>query len=438
MTEEQQVRLLQALAEMDAAPLAAESPEVCAYIAREDLDLEARAALLDRFYQDHVFTEYLGYNLEAHLLYSTADQEKMARFAGSMAASALNRIWASAADSTTVEPDTTLLFLESVFNKGNVSIATAMAEGIDDILAAHPLNLVPFLAPASSYPRAILLDAMQTCITLGVFLEKKEGANWFELTQNTATFFERTHIWLFDGGALSAEHLENLECLFNAIPISLHGIMVLHFPEHTGVGVEETTLRVPGISLNIPAIEMDILRELPVFTEDTPPAFIPEFTAVLLESLSRAVHTRQFGLRPDLYRHMQTFFSLMDTRPAPEFLSFFPPQLAHHTPEERMAYLGYLWLANSRTLLETAVSEVEQRQARSLLFALLLEADIWSETKDATLLFRTNPAGVLFTERTALRRGGAAPDTLHVNGIALSGKIWQYELGDMIGTPLGR
>jgi len=436
MTEEQQVRLLQALSGMSAAPLAAESREVCEHVAREDLDLEARTAFLDRFYQDHVFTEHLGYNLENHILYSTADQGKMARFAGSVAAAALRNLWESAALAG-VKPNGALPFLESVFNKGTVSIRDAVTSGIQDVLGAHPLELASFLTPAAPHPLEATLEAMQSCITLGVYATKKEYAAWFKLPDTTATFFDRTRVWLFDGQTLSSEHRASLESLFAGIPVSLHGVIALQLPESTGFSAENTTLRVPGISLDVPLIAMEVLRELPVYDENAPLTVIPEFTGITLERLSAAVHTRQFGLRPDVYQRMRTFFTIMEARPDPALLSIFPPEVFRLSPEERMAYLGYLWLANSRRLLETAITQVEQQQARPPLYALLLEADIWSELSDATLLFRTNPAGVLTNEKAALRRGGAS-GALHVNGIAFSGRIWQYEMGDLAGMPVVR
>lgn len=436
MTEEQQVRLLQALSGMSDAPLAAESREVCEHVAREDLDLEARVAFLDRFYQDHVFTEHLGYNLENHILYSTADQGKMARFAGSAAAVALRHLWESAA-SAGVKPSAALPFLESVFNKGTAPVRDALALGIHDVLGAHPLELASFLTPTVPHPPETALEAMQSCITLGVYATKKEHAAWFILPDATATFFDHTRVWLFDGQMLSPEHLASLESLFAGIPVSLHGVIALQLPESTGFSAENTTLRIPGISLDIPLIAMEVLRELPVYAENTPLTVIPEFTGVVLERLSAAVHTRQFGLRPDVYQRMWTFFTIMEARPDPALLSIFPPEVFRLSPEERMAYLGYLWLANSRRLLETALTLVEQQQARPPLYALLLEADIWSELSDATLLFRTNPAGMLTAEKTALRRSGV-PGALHVNGIAFSGRIWQYEMGDLAGTPAVR
>ena len=97
-----------------------------------------------------------------------------------------------------------------------------------------------------------------------------------------------------------------------------------------------------------------------------------------------------------------------------------------------MNYLGYLWLLNSHYLLEWGITEVELMQARPLMFTLLLEADVWSGLEDTTSLFLANTEGKLLLEKTALRRTGP-PGSMYVNGIAFSGRIYQYDMEDLAG-----
>lgn len=433
LTEEQQGRLLEALTAMGAAPLEAQSGELCDYVMRDTLDLASHRALFDQFFSGQAFTQHHAYNLEAHLHYSTADKEKMARFAGAFAASALLHAW-QRAESSGITPLVSLPFLESLFNKGVENITAALATGIEDVLGEQVLNLAPFLTLKTPYARGTVLEAMQTCITLGAFSEKEGMTSWIKTPETTDDFFKRTKVWLFDGGALQPPQLASLESLFSTLPATLHGIIILHVPEITGFSAEDPSLlRVPGLSLDIPQISMERMRNLSLYPPGARMTPIPEFTAVILERLAAAIQTHQFNQRPDLHGRIQYFFSLLTSRPDPVFASLFPPNLAYGTPEERMAYLVFYWLANSQLLLEPALNQAEQ-QIRAPLFSLLLAADLFSESGDTTLLFKTSPTGILFSEKTALRRVGLAPGITYVNGIAVSEQLWHYEMGDMVRT----
>ena len=434
LTEEQQGRLLQALSAMCAAPLAAESREICDYVMREELDLQDRISLFDQFFAGQAFTAHHAYNLEAHLHYATADKERMARFAGGFAASSLRHAW-QRAETAGITPLPALPFLESIFNKGVSNVTEALASGIEDILGSQAVNLAPFLTLDTLHSRETVIEAMQTCITLGVFSTKHNSAAWIVSPKNTADFYENTKVWLFDANLLRPEHLTSLESLFSSVPATLHGIITLFVPEATGFSAADTSrFRIPGTSLDIPLIDMEPMRDLSMYPAGALMRPIPEFTATVLERLATTIQTHQLQQRPDLRERVHHFFTLMTARADPTVVSLFPPDFAYRTPEERMAYLGFYWLANSHALLETAVAQAEQG-VRAPLFALLLEADLCSEQGDTAPLFRVNPTGVLFSEKTALRRVPHGPGLTHVNGIAFLSRLWQYDMADLVRIP---
>lgn len=432
-TEEQKAALLKTLEELGAAPLPTESPGLCEYLTRDDLDLQARLSVFDEFFAGHTFTDQHGFNLDAHLQYSSADKKQLARFAGAFAARSVKHTLTFAAGTSPV-PLRALPFLEVLFNRGPAEISEAVASGIQDALAGDPLDLVPFFNVDAPYPRESVADAMQTCLTLGAFLGERDASAWLETPPDTAAFRKRTGVWLFDGGTLTPEHLISLESLFTAVSRTVHGVVAIHVPEMTGFGANDPLLRVPGLSMDLIAVDMGALRTLPENYPGEPPKTIPEFTALALERLASAIQIHQFALRPDLYQRTRFFFSLMTEKPDPVFTSLFPPEVAYGTMEERMAYLGYLWLINSQARLEAAINQAEQYHARAPLFALLLVADIHSGLADAAPLFKTSPNGLLLAEKTALRRQGPSAANMHVNGIAVGGRIWQYEMGDLAGT----
>lgn len=436
MTEEQKAVLLKTLDELGAAPLPAESTALCEYVMLEDMDLPARVSVLDEFFANHVFTDQHGFNLDAHLQYASADKKRLARFAGAFAARSIRHALVLSAGGSPV-PLRALPFLEVVFNRGSAEITEALASGIQDALSEQSLGLLPFLMPDTAYPREAIANAMQTCLTLGTFLGERDSSAWLETPPDTAAFHKRTGVWLFDGGALTPEHLVCLESLFTAVPKALHDLVVVHVPEATGFGTNDPLLRVPGMAMDLIAVDLGVLRELPKNHPDDPVRTIPEFAAFTLERLAFVVQTRQFTRRPDLYQRSNFFFSLMTQKPDPAFTAIFPPEISYGTMEQRLGYLGYLWLTNSQARLEAAINQAEQLQARAALYAFLLIADIYSGLADTTSLFKANPAGLLIAEKTALRRQGASAQSMYVNGIAVGGRIWQYDMGDMAGvTPV--
>ena len=432
VTEEQKAVLLKTLDELGLAPLPAESAALCEYVMQEDLDLRARVSVLDEFFVSHVFTEQHGYNLDAHLQYSSVDKKRLARCAGAFSGRSVRHALTSSAGGSPV-PLRALPFLEAVFNRGPAEITEAVASGLQDALSEQPLSLLPFLAPDTPYPREAIADAMQTCLTLGAFLGERDSGAWLETPTDTAAFHKRTGVWLFDGSALAPEHLVCLESLFTSVPKALHALVAVHVPEATGFSTNDPLLRVPGMSIDLSPVDLGLLRDLPENHPGETVRTIPEFTALTLERLAFVVQTRQLTQRPDLYQRCNFFFSLMTQKADPTFTMLFPPEIVYGTMEQRLAYLGYLWLTNSQARLEAAVNQAEQQRARAALYAFLLIADIYSGLADTAPLFKISPTGMLIAEKTALRRQGTSAQSMHINGIAVGGRIWQYDMGDMAG-----
>ena len=431
LTEEQEKRLFDALVVMGTAPMTEESRELCEYVMREGLDVEHRASFLERFLTAHPFNANHAFNLEAHTRYSTVDRERMARFAGAFAAAGLRANWLQF-ESTGAMPQFPLLFLESVFNTAAPEMREAFAQGIQDVLGQRKLFFSPLFALNTPYPGEMIHEAMQACITLGVFAKENKIGAWLDIPKNMEELFVRTGVWLFDGGVLGSEYYLVLESVFTAIPSSLHGINVLHLTEATGFTAVETSLRSPGLAIDIPLVDMMVLRETLLFPGALGVVPVPEFTATVLERVVGAVQATQFRLRSDLGQRAAAFMNRMAGAPDSAFAAFFPPEILQTAPPMTFNYLCLLWLVNSQRLLEAAITLAEQ-QGRTPLYAVLLVADLFSNREDTTVLLRTSPTGVLFGSRTALRRASLTPDISYVNGIALSGRIWQYEMGDLAG-----
>jgi hypothetical protein len=419
-------QLLKSLTTLGESPLEEELPPFCDYVMEEPLELAARLEGIVRFYETGSFTEHHGGNLYAHIRYSTVDSHKMARFAGSFAAAGLRHYWDQVLAGAAPVPMPILSFLESLYNDTSEELRKSLATGIEDVLGKQPLPLNSMLSMEKTPPAPLMLDAMQHCITLGACAIGFDLLRWIDLPRTPALFYKRTGIWLFGGERLNAEQLKSMESIFGVLPLSLHGFAVAFVPEGLGFGGAETALRIPGYSLQVPLVPMEMHRDLSVLPPFLPLTGIPEFTAQLLEQTAEAITRLQLMKRPDL---IQRCFQILDwekRRPDAGLDAIIPESLAIASSDRQLMHLVYLWLINSDAWLEAALALTEMNQSAPFL-ALLLTADLFSEGGDHSQLVHTTPGGKLFTEQTTLRRTDWPGTGYAVTAIALRGKLWHYQ-----------
>ncbi len=425
---EQRERLLQALAELGAAPMTQESEYLRELVMRESVDIAARVDTFDAFFTSHPFTEYHASNLEAHIVHGTSDPERMARFAGAFSAAALRFYWENVAEGVAA-PASALFFLEQIYTANQETIVASVANGIDDALQGRPVPVAQHLRADSLSPPEAVADAMQCCITLGVFKGERVIDRWLILPTNTARFVNAAEgVWLFDGDVLSEAHKNSLESLFKAIPPALHGVAALFVPDAIQISAASAPLRLPGMALDMPLMQLDIMRDMSEQPPYVPQPPVPEFTLMALEQVMRAVIATRLPTRGDLAQRAAVVMRLAAAMPDAPTAQLTPPNiLLSGAPDAFLAYLGVLWLVNAEAVLEAAIMLAEEG-AREPLYALFLVADLCSMDGDATLLFRTTPNGTLTASETALRRMYLTPTVSYVNGIALGGRIWQYDM----------
>ena len=429
----QQERLLQVLSDLGVAPVAQESEFLKNHVMQDGVDLAARMAIFTSFLEKHPFTEHHAANLASHITFGTADRQRMARFAGAFAATAVRLYWESNPVQSTLAPTQALLFLERLFITGDEAVNNAIAEGINDTLKGNPVALEEHLtAAATSAERYV--DAMQSCVSLGVFRGDRSAETWFTLPRRMTDFVDATGIWLLDNGALSEAHVTCLQNIFKAIPQPMHAVSALYVPQAVPFSAASSPLRLPGIALDIPVIPEEMQRDLFVMPPYVPQPPLPEFMMLALEQAMKAVVATNLPGRPDLMQRtaavMRTAVSLPDS-PVAELA---PPEIMMATPDVFLIYLGTLWLANSEALLEAAILLAEQGNT-SPLYTVLLVADLFSRQGDATLLFRASPMGTFSASETALRRMFITPTAGYVNGIAVGGRIWQYDMSGIVALP---
>lgn len=425
--------LLQELSNLGAAPLAQESEFLKNHVMQDGTNFSARVQVLEEFLAKHPFTENHGANLSSHIAYGTADRARMARFAAAFAAAAVRLYWENPAQAEESSLSQPLLMLERIFIAADETVNTAVGEGISDALKDKPVKLRAYMSVETSTPEQYA-RALQCCISLGVFKGVRPAAAWMELPERTAGFVDDTGVWLFDNGVLSEAHVACLQNIFKNIPRALHNVSVLFVPEVIPFSAAASPLRLPGVSLDIPVVPEEMMRDLSVMPPYVALPPLPEFMVLALEQVMKAMVAVNLPRRPDLMQRaaaiMRAAIALPDT-PAAQMA---PPEVMMEAPDILLAYLGVLWLANSEALLDAAIGVAEQGSPAPL-YMLLLVADLFSQQADTTLLFRTTPMGTLSASETALRRMFITPQVSYVNGIAVGGRLWQYDMSGIAALP---
>lgn len=425
--------LLQELSNLGAAPLAQESEFLKNHVMQDGTDFAARVQVFEEFLARHPFTENHGTNLSSHIAYGTADRARMARFAAAFAAAAIRLYWENPAQAEESSLSQPLLLLERIFIAADETVNMAVGEGINDALKDKPVKLRAYMTMEASTPEQYA-RALQCCISLGVFKGARPAAAWLEVPERTAGFIDGTGVWLFDNGVLPEAHVACLQNIFKNIPRAMHNVCALFVPEVIPFSAAASPLRLPGGALDIPVVPEEMMRDMSVMPPYVALPPLPEFMALALEQAMKAVVAVNLPRRPDIIQRTAAIMRAAIALPDTPVAQMAPPEVMMGTPDILLAYLGALWLANSEALLEAAIAAAEQGNPAPL-YMLLLVADLFSIQGDTTLLFRATPMGTLSASETALRRVFFTPQVSYVNGIAVGGRLWQYDMSGIAALP---
>ncbi|HRZ16335.1 MAG TPA: hypothetical protein P5141_02125, partial [Candidatus Hydrogenedentes bacterium] len=100
-------------------------------------------------------------------------------------------------------------------------------------------------------------------------------------------------------------------------------------------------------------------------------------------------------------------------------------------PGDFYAALGALWMVNSRLMLDAAATLFDAGEFEPVA-AVLLVADLYSNGGDTTLLFQTNPSGVVSSQQAALRRAVLPSGRPYVTGAASGRGMLYFDLQELL------
>lgn len=344
------------------------------------------------------------------------------------------------------EFDAALAWIEGVM-VSSAPVAAEVRAGMEPLLRVKPLNLCAPPAPPPATPpspdtagtvsptpqaeagtplpadRFAGASAMQAAVTLGLLAGPERVGEWIKAPTPALRAYQTTGMWIFDDGLLPPAAFTSLLSLASAAPQVLTGMsamVCLPYP---------VPLRVPGAVAAPPPMPWDAWTA-PVAL---PPALLPSvplFTGAALRQTAEMIQAKELARRPELAQGCNELFGAnMDRLDSP-----FRQWLAAagvRGPGDFFAALGALWMVNSRLMLDAAASLYQAGEFETIA-AVLLVADLYSNGGDTTLLFETNPAGVVSSRQAALRRAVLPTGRPCVTGVAAGEGFLHFDLQELL------
>lgn len=264
---------------------------------------------------------------------------------------------------------------------------------------------------------------MQAAVTLGLLAGPEKVGDWIKAPTPALRAYQTTGMWIFDDGLLPPAAFTSLLSLVSAAPQMLTGmsaVVCLPYP---------VPLRVPGAVAAPPPMPWDAWTA-PVAL---PPALLPSvplFTGAALRQTAEMIQAKELARRPELVQGCKELFGANMERADSPFRQWLSAA-GVRGPGDFYAALGALWMVNSRLMLEAAASLYHAGEFEPIA-AVLLVADLYSNGGDTTLLFETNPAGVVSSRQAALRRAVLPTGRPFVTGVAAGEGLLYFDLQELL------
>ena len=393
------------------------------------------------------FTAVLGEFWDYAIREATTTQERTALISGLCAAEAAGAGLASiVADRASVDHGslgTALAWLQQIVSALTPQHRAAILEALSEPLGGKPLDLTSILRPGPADRQAEARLGMQICLTLRAYVsEGPAGRTAFSalvaLPEPARTFLNRFGILLFENGALDPQQLDSLDSLVRLIPPELHEIDAIIVPEPYDLDPSVPGVVAAGQLVFVPLIPMDSLTNPAEFIPRVAQPVVPEFTVTAAQQIFRAIQAVQFDRNPTLVMRRDAIIARGRRRSVSYLRRFVDPAVYLEDPDELLPMAAYLWFIDSQTAFAMAF-EYARVKERGALETVLLLADVLSAGGNATLLFSTDPAGMVTGGPTSIGRVhlGEAPLALapavsldYVNSIHILGELWAFVLDD--------
>ncbi len=390
------------------------------------------------------YTSALGAQWWRLISVTRPEQPFLARIAGCFHAVALSQ----ALESSPPTPgfDAALLWIEGVMASAP-PLATELRAGMEALLKEKPLDLLAPLAPtvppadagaAAPPPGAVVPAApgagategrfagpfaMQAAVTLGLLAGPEKVGDWIKAPTPALRAYQTTGVWIFDDGLLPPPVFTSLQSLVSAAPQVLTGMsamVCLSYP---------VPLRAPGAVAAPPPVPWDAWTPPVALPPAVLPA-VPLYTGAALRQTAEMIQAKELARRPELVQGCGELFGANIERTDSPFRQWLA-SAGVTGPGDFYAALGALWMVNSRLMLDAAATLFDAGEFEPVA-AVLLVADLYSNGGDTTLLFQTNPAGVVSSQQAALRRAVLPSGRPYVTGVASGRGMLYFDLQELL------
>ncbi|HNY86542.1 MAG TPA: hypothetical protein PKN23_08590 [Candidatus Hydrogenedentes bacterium] len=374
------------------------------------------------------------------------EQPSLARIAGCFHAVVLSQALASAPPGPGF--DAALVWIEGVMASAP-PLAVELRAGMEPMLKEKPLDLLapaaPAVAPAdagaAAAPSAAVSPtaavpgagvpeerfagpfAMQAAVTLGLLAGPEKVGDWIKAPTPSLRAYQTTGVWIFDDGLLPPPVFTSLQSLVSAAPQILTGmsaVVCLPYP---------VPLRAPGAVAAPPPAPWDAWTSPVALSPAVLPA-VPLYTGAALRQTAEMIQAKELARRPELVQGCGELFGANMERTDSPFRQWLA-SAGVTGPGDFYAALGALWMVNSRLMLDAAATLFDAGEFEPVA-AVLLVADLYSNGGDTTLLFQTNPAGVVSSQQAALRRAVLPSGRPYVTGVASGRGMLYFDLQELL------
>lgn len=258
-----------------------------------------------------------------------------------------------------------------------------------------------------------------------------------------AEIWTASGVLVFDNGRLSESHIRSLGSLLRGIPMELHHAVAMILPNAVGMPSGSGGFRTSGRVLYLNARPMDALTSPAEFPFGRERPVAPRFTIEAARTMALAIQEKQTQLRPSLAFRLEVVSANPGDRGDRALQRIIPPAVSQRPAGGVIPSIAALYFIDTARAFEMGF-ELLRFGSRQTMDQLLLFADMMSGGGNSTLIYSTNPSGVVTHEEaplsrtvtpvapgregvTELRRGGPYLDVDVVNGIQILGRRWAFE-----------
>ncbi len=304
---------------------------------------------------------------------------------------------------------------------------TATMKYMAESVKGSALDLTRSLAPGGQ-TRA----GMQVCLTLADYANadargRGQLSELVTLPETVRTFWNSTGVFLFDNGALSPPQLTSLDSVTRSFPSAIHALAAWIVPDAIGIDPAQSGLMAAGPIMALAAIAPGEMTSPSEFLPDTGQPFAPLFTISAAQQMVRAAQAVQFSRRPWLVAYRDRILARAKDRRERYLRRGVLPAVYLDQPDELLPQTAFLWCIDSAAAFRMAY-EYARVGERESLDAVLLLADVLSDGGGATLLFHTDPSGIVTSGPSPIHRVPVGDGSPCVNGITVGGSEWLFEV----------